>query len=46
MTPGTESACCHCGNRFRSDLMWKVPTIIALFIAGIVLSAFTHILLE
>jgi predicted amidophosphoribosyltransferase len=38
MTPSGEPACCHCSRRFRSDLAWKIPTIIVMFAVAVVLS--------
>ena len=38
MTPIAEPACCHCGERRASELRWKIPLIIALFVVAIVLS--------
>jgi hypothetical protein len=38
MTPIAEPACCHCGERRTSELRWKIPVIIALFVVAIVLS--------
>lgn len=37
-TPSSEPTCCHCKRAFGSDMAWKVPLIIAIFIAAIVLS--------
>jgi hypothetical protein len=38
MTPTSEPACCHCGARARSELAWKIPVIVALFVAAFILS--------
>jgi len=38
MTPSAEPACMHCGARHTSDLRWKVPLIVALFLAAFVVS--------
>lgn len=37
-SPTSEPACCHCRQSFGSELAWKVPVIIAIFVAAIVLS--------
>jgi hypothetical protein len=37
MTPTAEAVCCHCGARARSDLAWKIPLIVALFILAFLL---------
>jgi len=39
-----EPACCHCRQPFKSELRWKVPLIIGLFIAAIILSIVVQIL--
>src|SRR5262249_24203455 len=38
MVPSSESACWNCGTKFRSDLMWKIPLIVALFALAAVVS--------
>jgi hypothetical protein len=38
LTPTAEPSCCHCKQTFGSDLAWKVPLIIGIFVAAIVLS--------
>jgi predicted nucleic acid-binding Zn ribbon protein len=38
VTPTAERACLNCGSVFKSDMRWKVPLIIFLFLLGIVLS--------
>jgi hypothetical protein len=38
ITPMTEPVCVGCQTPYRSDLMWKVPVIVALFIAAIILA--------
>ncbi len=43
MSPANEATCCHCGRAFRSDLRWKIPLIIALFIAAFILSVLIQI---
>jgi predicted amidophosphoribosyltransferase len=38
MTPTAEPACCHCGARAASELAWKIPVIVALFMAALILT--------
>jgi predicted amidophosphoribosyltransferase len=38
MTPKKEDYCCHCRKKFRSDLAWKIPIIILLFLLVLVIS--------
>ncbi len=38
MTPTAERACWNCGAAFKSDMRWKVPLIIFLFLLSCVLS--------
>jgi hypothetical protein len=38
LTPKVEPACCHCNSLARNELAWKVPLIIGMFAAAIVLS--------
>ena len=38
MTPTREPACCHCKTVAVSELRWKIPVIIAIFSAAIVVS--------
>lgn len=38
MTPSGDPSCCHCRRAFASELAWKVPLIVAIFVAAIVLS--------
>jgi hypothetical protein len=38
MTPTAEPGCCHCGERRTSEMRWKVPLIIGIFLVAIVLS--------
>ena len=38
LTPTAEKACCQCGVSHKSDMRWKVPLIIFLFVAAIALS--------
>lgn len=38
MVPSSERACRNCGAVFRSDLRWKVPLIVFLFLLAFVVS--------
>jgi hypothetical protein len=38
VTPTAEPACLSCGSVFKSDMRWKVPLIVALFLLSFVLS--------
>ncbi|MDF1737801.1 MAG: hypothetical protein P1U86_01480 [Verrucomicrobiales bacterium] len=38
MSPTNEQECCHCGVAIKSELRWKIPLIIGLFLAAITLS--------
>lgn len=38
LTPASETACAHCGVPFRSDLRWKVPLIVVLFLVAFAIS--------
>lgn len=38
VTPSAERACWSCGAVFKSDMRWKVPLIVALFLLSFVLS--------
>ena len=38
MSPSSERACWHCGANFKSDMRWKVPLIVFLFLLAFVLS--------
>jgi predicted amidophosphoribosyltransferase len=38
VTPSAEPACMSCGAVFKSDMRWKVPLIVAIFLLSIVLS--------
>jgi hypothetical protein len=38
VTPTAERACWGCGAAFKSDMRWKVPLIVFLFIASFLLS--------
>jgi hypothetical protein len=44
MTPTLEPACCRCGRVARSDLWWKVPLIVVLFVVVIALSILLQLL--
>lgn len=37
-SPTTEATCLNCGAPFRSELRWKIPLIILLFVVAIVIS--------
>jgi hypothetical protein len=37
VTPTAERACLSCGSVFKSDMRWKVPLIVALFLLSLVL---------
>jgi hypothetical protein len=43
-SPMSEPSCCHCQRAFASELAWKVPVIIAIFVAAIVLSVAVQML--
>jgi hypothetical protein len=38
MVPSSEPACPKCGAAFRSDLRWKIPLIVLLFLLAFVIS--------
>jgi hypothetical protein len=38
MVPTYEPVCWNCGLKFKSDLGWKIPVIILIFVLAIVLS--------
>ena len=38
VTPTAERNCWNCGAAFKSDMRWKVPLIVALFLLSFVLS--------
>ena len=38
VTPTAEGACWNCGAAFKSDMRWKVPLIVSLFLLSFVLS--------
>jgi predicted amidophosphoribosyltransferase len=41
-TPSAESECCHCGARYRSELLWKIPIIVVMFVAAIFFGIYLH----
>jgi len=41
-----EKACCRCGAKQGSDLRWKVPLIIAIFVVAILVSTLLQLLLR
>ena len=43
MTPLNEPACCHCGQTIRSELRWKVPVIILMFVVAIAVSVLVQV---
>jgi hypothetical protein len=43
MRPSAEPACLHCGGKAGSDLSWKIPVIVAIFVAAIVISVLVHL---
>ena len=43
-TPLDEPVCCHCGIALRSDLSWKVPLIVFLFLAATAVATIVHLL--
>ena len=38
LSPKTDPACAHCGTTFRSDMRWKIPLIVLLFVLAFVVS--------
>ena len=38
MVPGAERACPRCGTVLRSDLIWKLPLIVLMFLAAFAIS--------
>lgn len=38
MVPSSERVCPNCGAAFRSDLNWKIPLIVLLFVLAFVIS--------
>lgn len=38
ITPSAEPACMSCGKRYTSDLAWKIPVIVLLFIVVVIIS--------
>ena len=39
-----EPACCHCRQTFTSELAWKVPVIILMFVAALVVAVLVRTL--
>jgi hypothetical protein len=37
-TPLAERACCHCSAQAQSELSWKIPLIVGLFVTAFALS--------
>lgn len=42
MTPMNEENCAHCKARQTSDLRWKVPLIVGIFLLAFILSIILH----
>jgi hypothetical protein len=38
MVPSGESVCWNCGAGFRSDMWWKIPLIVFLFLLAFLIS--------
>ncbi len=38
MVPSVERACWNCGAGFKSDMRWKIPLIVFLFLLAFVIS--------
>ena len=38
MVPSNEPRCWNCGTQFRSEMWWKIPLIILLFIIATIIS--------
>lgn len=36
MTPLNEPTCSHCSMKIRSELRWKIPVIIVMFVAAFI----------
>ncbi len=43
-TPMAEPACCHCRQTFTSELAWKVPVIVLMFVAALVVAVLVRTL--
>jgi hypothetical protein len=43
MSPHAEEICCHCRTAFGSELAWKIPLIIAMFVAAFILTIIVNI---
>jgi len=46
MTPLDEPQCSHCGTALRSELRWKIPVIVAMFVAAISVSAIVEVFMR
>lgn len=44
MSPKAEAECCHCGAKFRSEMRWKIPLIIAIFVFAFILAIFIQLI--
>ena len=44
MTPKAENACVHCGQNAKSELRWKIPVIILLFVLAFAIALVVAIL--
>jgi len=44
MSPVAEEVCCHCGMEVKSDLSWKIPLIILMFVLAFVITFLLHFL--
>jgi hypothetical protein len=44
MAPSGERVCRYCGAAFRSDLRWKIPLIVLLFLLAFVISVLLALL--
>ena len=38
MTPSAEPPCMHCGTERGSELSWKIPVIVAIFVVALALA--------
>jgi len=43
-TPPREKRCSRCGVAIRSELRWKIPLIIAIFVVGFIAAAVIQVL--
>lgn len=46
MTPVKEKRCSHCHAAVSSDMSWKIPLIIGIFLAAFILSVVVHIIAQ